>query len=68
MAKHSQALALVVFLLLFLGVGYIGIGWLFPYLGLTATSFWALIVWGFLLFLAMIAASKYSRRTIVGAR
>jgi membrane-bound ClpP family serine protease len=64
--KNQQALALVVFLLLFLGVGYIGIGWLFPMLGLSATSFYALLVWGVLLFLAMIATSMYSRRTVVG--
>lgn len=69
MKKNSQAFAaLVVFLLFFIGIGYIGIGWLFPYLGLAATSVWALVLWGILLFLALVMASAYSKKSVIGAK
>lgn len=57
--------ALVVFLLIFLGVGFVGIYWLFPLLNLSATSFEALIVWGVLLFAAIVAADRYKLKAKV---
>jgi len=53
---HKQLAALVVFLLIFLGVGAVA-SWVDPQLGLTTGSFWALIVWGLLLVGALVAAS-----------
>jgi hypothetical protein len=67
MGKHSTALALVVFLLLFLGIGYV-MSWVDPALGLTQLSLWGLIVWGVLLFLAVVAASMYSGKSFTSAR
>jgi hypothetical protein len=51
--------ALVLFVLVFLGVGFVGLYWLFPYLGISATSFEALVFWAVLLFLALLAFARY---------
>lgn len=57
--------ALVVFLLIFLGVGFVGIYWLFPLLSLGPTSFEALIIWAVLLFAAIVAADRYKLKAKV---
>ena len=62
---HSTASALVVFLVIFVGIGAITTQWLLPFFSIPANGIEGLIIWGVVIFGALFAFAKYSNKSAV---
>ncbi len=61
----GTAAALLVFLVLFVGIGAITTQWILPMFGVSPNGIEGLIVWGGLVFAALFAFAKYSNKSAV---